>query len=112
MFKKLNALIVGRIERKHQQSMSALIAVRADDRAITVETRAATSGINATTAIDWKSISRVAAVRQPNYVGDDIVLMIEHAGGAIKLTHAVAGFDALLNSIEHHLHHKIGRAHV
>ena len=93
MFKKLNALIVGRIERKHQQSMSALIAVRADDRAITVETRAATSGINATTAIDWKSISRVAAVRQPNYVGDDIVLMIEHAGGAIKLTHAVAGFD-------------------
>ena len=103
MFEKLNALIVGRIERKRGQSVPALVAVRSDQHGIMVEMQTAGSNVTTMTTIPWKKVSRVAAVRQPNYVGDDTVLMIEHPGGVIELTPSVAGFDALLNAIELHL---------
>ena len=110
MLKKLNALILRRIARKGHQSMPTVVAVRVDENAIMLETRVAGSDVATTKIIPWKSVSRVAAAREANYVGDDPVLTIKHLAGVVELTCAVSGYEELLSAMEHELKHCKPRA--
>lgn len=106
MFRRLSLLFARHREKKAQQAGdTAVQSMRTDDVAIIFEIESSGSSVESSCKeikVPWGAITKIVAIRTANFVGDDLLVLLEHSG-IVPFSDDTPGYDAAMKAVNHNL---------